>query len=141
MRKKLLVLGVAFLFCVSAYFIYLNRPPEMPDIIISSDLWEGSWSSDKTKAHGGFTVNFRERSEIFSGDIRITGSSVTKGGDIKGTIKGNKIEFGLVKDKRGQLKYIGTISGNTMSGIWQIPVIKDQGLWQATKSQARDSSG
>ena len=71
-----------------------------------------------------------------SGKIRIYGSSLTNGGDIKGTINdNNEIEFGMIKDKRGELKYFGKISENTMSGTWTIPVIKDYGIWEAKKQK------
>lgn len=68
-----------------------------------------------------------------TGDIKIGGSPITQGGKISGTIDGNKLEFGLIKDKKGRLKYVGTISENSMSGTWQIPSIKDHGTWQADK--------
>lgn len=97
------------------------------------DLWQGTWISDKTKKTGLFQVALTQEGPNITGNIKIGGSLLTKGGEIKGTIDGDKLEFGLVKDKRGELKYSGTISENTMAGTWQVPRIKAQGTWQAAK--------
>jgi hypothetical protein len=61
---------------------------------------------------------------------------LTKDGDIKGTIKdNNEIEFGMIKDKRGELRYFGKTNESTMLGTWTIPVIKDHGIWEAQKQK------
>ena len=119
---------------VVSFFVFSKKEPLEE---FNGDYWQGIWSSEKTKAKGTFILTIvREGSDI-SGKIRIYGSSVTKGGDIQGFVKDdNEIEFGMIKDKRGELRYFGKISENTMSGIWKIPVIKDHGMWEAKKEKA-----
>lgn len=108
-------------------------------MVNAPNLWQGSWHSLKTNKKGDFRVNLKQAGSDISGNIEIDGSSVTRGGEIHGTINGDTLEFGLVKDKRGELKYFGTISDDQMSGTWQIPVLKDQGTWQAIKAESADS--
>ena len=106
----------------------------------AGNFWLGTWASIKTEKTGNFNVLLQQDGDNISGNVKISGSNLTKGGDISGTIKGDKLEFGFVKDKKGELKYLGTISDNIMSGTWDLPVIKDHGTWQAMKKE-RESSG
>lgn len=108
-----------------------------PGVVSGSELWQGIWSSDKTTARGKIEFAIQRSNTALFGNIVITGSPVTKGGEIIGTIEGDKLEFGLIKDRKGKLKYSGTISEDAMSGTWQIPTIDDYGTWQATKGNAR----
>ena len=128
--KKIIIL-FAFILSIFTviYFIQLNKI----DILEGYDLWQGTWTSDKTGVKGDFQVSLQKEGTTISGNIRISGSPITKGGSITGTIKGEKIEFGLARDKRGLLKYVGQIKGYTMSGTWEIPLAKEYGTWQASK--------
>lgn len=145
MAKRKITLSV-ILALVMAVCLYLLRAEHLAATsgltsLNGMDLWEGSWISEKTKKMGDFQVKLLQEGQDIIGNIKIDGSPLTKGGDIKGTINGDKLEFGLVKDKRGELKYSGTISENAMSGTWQILRIKDQGTWQATKIETEPSGG
>lgn len=131
MKKTLLRLIVILLMGFVVYSIWSNKTEE----IIEGDFWRGTWLSEKTKVHGTFTMTLLVEKGILTGYIRIQDSPITKGGSIKGTIKdNNEIEFGLIKDKKGELEYFGKIFKDTMSGTWQIPVIKDFGAWEAKKT-------
>ena len=112
---------------------YIVHSPMVPITLDGKDLWQGGWASEKTGKAGGFECTMVRDGETFSGMVAVTGSPITKGGEISGTIKGDEIQFGFAKDKRGMLKYVGKISKNTMSGTWEIPIIKDHGTWQAKK--------
>jgi len=104
---------------------------------LSGGEWHGTWASNKTKQSGGIQFTLKQHgSEIF-GNIIITNSPVTKGGEISGSINGNALEFGLVKDKLGMLKYAGTVSEDSMTGTWEISILKDRGMWQA-KQEKKD---
>lgn len=143
MKKALLIFVTALLVFSVVYFVRLDRLAATGRMAAwkGMDLWQGTWISEKTTKSGDFRVAFKKDGSNLTGNIKISGSPITRGGDIKGTIKGDKLEFGLVRDKRGYLNYVGTISKNTMSGTWEIPAIKDSGTWQATRSETRDSSG
>jgi len=131
MKKTLLGLAVLLLIGFVVYSVWSNKTEE----VIEGDFWKGTWLSEKTKVHGTFMMTLILEKGILTGYIRLQGSPITKGGSIKGIIKdNNEIEFGLIKDKRGELKYFGKISKDTMSGTWQISVIKDFGAWEAKKA-------
>lgn len=136
MKRIFLILIVVVLALVGLYFLKPARTVATPSVLPSwsrADLWQGTWASEKTRKCGDFQVALEQDGSNITGDIKIGGSSITKGGKISGVIDGNKLEFGLIKDKKGRLKYVGTISENTMSGTWQIPSVKDRGTWQAAK--------
>ncbi|MCQ9207110.1 MAG: hypothetical protein NG740_04445 [Omnitrophica bacterium] len=146
MRKLLLITLAAVVAYSIMHFTRLERLDATATTIVNTatmvntpDLWQGTWHSFKTDKKGDFRVNLKQAGTDLSGSVEIGGSPVTRGGEIRGTINGNTLEFGLVKDKRGELKYLGTISDNKMYGTWQIPILKDRGTWQATKAGSVDS--
>ena len=129
MKKIIIPLSFILPIFIFIYFGQLSTT----DTLKGYDLWHGTWDSDKTGVKGDFQVSIQKEGTAISGKLKINGSSITKGGDITGTINGDKIEFGLAKDKRGKLIYAGRIKANTMSGIWEVPIIKDRGTWRASK--------
>lgn len=146
MRKSLLIALAATVVYAVTHFARLERLDATATTMLNTatmvnapNLWQGTWHSLKTDKKGDFRVNLEQAGSDISGNIEISGSPVTRGGEIHGTINGDTLEFGLVKDKRGELKYFGTISDDKMSGTWQIPILKDQGTWQATKAESADS--
>ena len=135
MKKTFAVLGITLVAFGAVYFARIDRLAATPGIEAwnGMDLWQGTWVSEKTKQVGDFKAVFQQDGPNITGNIRIGGSPFTKGGKISGAISGDKLEFGLVKDKKGRLKYSGTVSEDSMSGIWQISILKDRGTWQAVK--------
>jgi len=137
MKRFVLVSVVLSLICGS-YFIFFTEKEKLKTdsnvAKVDGDYWEGTWFSEKTKVRGTFAIALTIVDNELIGDIKIKGSSVTKGGSIRGTVDdNNKIEFGLIKGKKGKLRYYGTIYDDSTSGTWQIPVIKDYGVWEAKK--------
>lgn len=131
--KKYILLATLVLIIVISFFTF-NKQDALDEL--NGDYWQGTWLSEKTKVQGTFILTIVREDSNISGKIRIYGSSITTGGDIKGIIKDNdEIEFGMIKDKRGELRYFGKISENNMSGTWTISVIKDQGIWEAKKEK------
>ncbi|MGB2706125.1 MAG: hypothetical protein WBC74_04660 [Candidatus Omnitrophota bacterium] len=134
--KKIIIL-CAFVLPIFMFACFAQR--DKADIVEleGGDLWQGTWASDKTGVKGDFQIELQKEGTAISGRIKISGSPITKGGEVAGTINGDKIEFGLVKDKRGRLKYVGLIKGNTMKGTWEVPLIliKDRGTWQASRTE------
>ncbi len=131
MKKIVILFACVVLAFAFLYFSYFDRP-----VALSGDeIWKGSWVSEKTGAQGAFEAVLLMENTALAGTIKIMNSPLTKGGDIKGTINGDKIEFGLAKDTKGLLKYEGQITKDSMSGIWEIPIVKERGTWQAAKEK------
>ena len=146
MRRLLLTVLVVVVAYAITHFARLERLNATTTTMIDTvttintpDLWQGTWRSLKTNKEGDLRVNLQQVGADISGNVEIGGSPVTRGGEIHGKINGDTLEFGLVKDKKGELKYFGTISDDKMSGTWQIPILKDEGTWQATKAGNVDS--
>ena len=136
MKGKLIFIFVAgTLLLLGKFFILPNlpigTPPELPDG--NYEILYGTWQSDKTDAKGGLKIMLQISGENLSGELKVTNSPITKGGEIAGLLKGDKLEFGFVKDRWGLLKYTGTFRKGSMQGEWEIPLIKDHGTWQAAK--------
>ena len=132
--KRLIGVFLILLVLAAIPTYFTMRSPKI-DILSDGNLWQGIWVSEKTGKEGAFQFTMDRNGEEFTGVIAISGSPLTKGGDIKGTIEGDKITFGMGKNKRGKLTYTGTISSNTMLGTWQIPIVKEHGSWQAFKKE------
>jgi len=143
MKKLIIILVTTAVVLAATYFIRQDRTDATANIapLSGMDLWKGAWTSNKTKAEGDFFVWFRKDGPDISGNIKIGGSPVTKGGEITGTMEGDKLEFGLVKDKKGELQYAGTISEDRMDGTWKIPALKDDGTWHASKKLTDSPDG
>ncbi|OGW75667.1 MAG: hypothetical protein A2Z72_03050 [Omnitrophica bacterium RBG_13_46_9] len=134
MKKMIVLFAFILPVCTFIYFIYPNIYTNKVEMSEEGNLWTGVWASAKTGVKGDFQATLQKEGTNLLGNIKIGGSSITKGGSITGTVNGDKIEFGLAKDKRGRLKYAGQIKGDTMSGTWEIPIIKDRGTWEASKN-------
>jgi hypothetical protein len=90
----------------------------------------GSWSGKYSGAYvGDFTLNWQQSGSKLSGNITLTTPPQTL--PLNGTVTDNKISFGTVGSEA--ITYSGTVSGNSMSGSYQIGG-NPGGSWSATKS-------
>ena len=90
----------------------------------------GSWSGKYSGAYSGtFTLTWQQSGPNLTGTIAISsfGNAPTP---INGTLQGNSINFGTVGSQA--ITYTGTVSGNSMSGSWQIQG-GGGGSWSASK--------
>jgi hypothetical protein len=91
-----------------------------------SGTWTGSYSGAYS---GSFSLTWQQAGTKLSGTIMISNPASTL--PITGTLNGSSISFGAV----GGVTYSGTVSGNSMSGNFQVPPsTTSNGTWTATRS-------
>jgi hypothetical protein len=77
----------------------------------------GKWSGQYSGAYNGkFTLRWRQSGTHLTGHITISNPLSTL--PINGTVNGNAIRFGTVGSTA--ITYKGTVSGNSMSGTYQV---------------------
>lgn len=94
-----------------------------------SGKWSGTYSGTFA---GTFTLNWQQSSSTLSGTIDLS----TGGTDpISGTVNGSSIQFGTVGGSQA-ITYSGSVSGNTMSGSYQVKAGSSSGSgnWSATET-------
>ena len=87
--------------------------------------WTGQYSGPFT---GSFTLTWAESGGALTGNLQI--SNPPGSHTITGTATDTAITFGYV----GGVTYSGSVSGNSMSGSYQVPGGGGTGSWNATKS-------
>ena len=103
-------------------------PGPLPTVDLSG-TWSGSYSG---VVSGSFTLTWLQSASILQGKIHLSSPDQTL--TISGSVHGSAISFGKV----GGVQYRGTVSGNSMSGTYQIPNPRGGsaggGSWSATKT-------
>jgi hypothetical protein len=93
-----------------------------------SGTWSGTYSGPY---QGTFTLNWRQSSSLLSGTIKLSAPASTL--PIHGTVAGGTIRFGSVGSVA--ISYSGTVSGNSMSGTYQVQVGNGaSGPWSASRA-------
>jgi hypothetical protein len=74
----------------------------------------GTWSAAVTLDAGSGTATFvfKQAGETLTG----TYSGALGNADVKGTVKGNEVEWSFENSETGKISYQGTITGNTIKG-------------------------
>lgn len=93
----------------------------------------GRWSGQYSGAYQGtFTLRWRQSGSGLSGHIRLSDPSETL--SLHGRVSGGAIKFGTVGSTA--ITYSGSVSGNSMSGTWQIHSTAGSagGHWSAARS-------
>src|SRR5487761_1629317 len=76
----------------------------------------GTWSGQYSGAYNGtFTLNWLEGTSTLSGTINLHPGGTMS---VNGTVNGSTIQFGTVGSQA--ITYSGTVSGNSMSGSYQV---------------------
>jgi hypothetical protein len=109
-----------------------SAPASSSPPVASSGL-SGNWSGHYSgSSRGDFTLNWSQSGSALSGTIKLEadGSSLP----IHGTVEGRSIQFGTVGSTG--ITYKGTVSGNSMSGTYQLidNGTTFSGPWRASKS-------
>src|SRR5579859_1984052 len=92
-----------------------------------SGTWNGTYSGSFT---GTFVLNWTQSSSTLSGQINLSTAGTLP---VNGTLSGGSINFGTVGST--VITYTGSVSGNSMSGHWQIAGGADgSGTWNASKA-------
>lgn len=93
----------------------------------------GTWSGQYSGAYQGtFTLHWRQSSSRLSGAITLSVPADTL--SIHGTVDGGVIRFGSVGSMA--VTYSGTVSGNSMSGSYQVHdgTVASSGSWSASRA-------
>jgi hypothetical protein len=90
----------------------------------------GRWTGRYSGAYSGtFNLSWQQSGSSLRGRITLSSAGGTE--RLNGTVKGTKITFGTVGS--AAITYSGTVSGNSMSGAYQVGGASG-GNWSATKS-------
>jgi hypothetical protein len=90
----------------------------------------GAWHGQYGGAYKGtFVLHWHQSGSHLGGRIHISDPASTLA--IHGQVAAGAIKFGTVGSYR--ITYSGTVSGNSMSGSWQIQGAGQGGNWSATK--------
>jgi hypothetical protein len=90
----------------------------------------GTWSGQYGGAYQGtFTLTWQQSGSNLSGTIKLSAPASSLG--IHGTLSGGAIRFGTVGSVA--ITYSGSVSGNSMSGTYQVNG-STGGSWSATKA-------
>ena len=81
--------------------------------LFAADL-SGTWSAAVTLDAGSGTATFvfKQAGEALTG----TYSGVLGSADVKGTVKGNQVEWSFENSDAGKISYKGTLTGATIKG-------------------------
>jgi hypothetical protein len=97
-----------------------------------SGAWMGTWTNETPAAVGTFTLTWAQQGTLLVGAIGVTGSNCISAGNVTGNLDGNKISFGAVEGTK-TITYVGTVSGNTMTGTYSSECGPSKGTWSAVK--------
>jgi hypothetical protein len=93
----------------------------------------GTWSGQYSGAYQGtFTLTWQQSASNLSGTIKLSAPAGTI--SIHGTVKGSAIRFGTVGSVG--ITYSGSVSGNSMSGTYQVQTANGPtgGPWSASRA-------
>jgi hypothetical protein len=143
------VLGLALAACSSSPNGSTNtptparsKPPAAPPAVATSTPaaagLTGTWSGQYSGTfHGTFNVTWTQSGSNLTGAIKISNKNPDSTDDlpIQGTVNGSSITFGtLGAVVAAPITYSGSVSGDSMSGTWQMQGGQGSGSWNATKS-------
>ena len=96
--------------------------------------WKGTWTNETpTAAVGTFTLTWVQQGSLVVGALGVTGSNCISAGNVTGNVDGTKISFGAVEGNK-LITYVGTVTGNQMSGTYSSDCGPSKGTWNAIKA-------
>jgi hypothetical protein len=106
---------------VFASAAFAEVPSQIPNVA-------GNWKMSIPGKNQTMTYNLVQKGNALTGTLRGNLGKVP----LKGTVNDNKVTFSAGAWKVG-LKFTGTVSGNTMKGVVDLPMGQGQQNWTATK--------
>jgi hypothetical protein len=93
-----------------------------------SGTWNGQYGGSYS---GTFVLRWQQNSSTLTGSIDLNPGGTTQ---IHGTVNGSSINFGTVGGQ--DITYSGSVSGNSMSGTYQVhlPSGTQDGTWSASRA-------
>ena len=105
-----------------------TSPPVTSPSAATTDL-SGTWSGKYDGAFNGtFTLTWTQKNSKLTGSIELSTAGTL---NLNGVVTGNTIQFGTVGSTA--ITYSGTVSGDSMSGTYQVNG-SSGGNWSATKT-------
>ena len=105
-----------------------TSPPVTSPSAATGDL-SGTWSGKYDGAFNGtFTLTWTQSNSKLTGSIKLSTDGTL---NLNGVVAGNSIQFGTVGSTA--ITYSGTVSGDSMSGTYQVSG-STGGHWSATKT-------
>lgn len=125
---------VAVTFMVALLTALLQPLPAACDSVAAVDLGgTGEWQSLAGDAmRGTWSVELRRSGSQVAGTISLSGSNVFRGGTVNGTIDGQAVVLGVMAEGGAQATFSGKLTGDSISGEWECPAVKDNGVWYGT---------
>jgi hypothetical protein len=71
--------------------------------------------------------------------LEMTGSNVFSGGFVTGSIDDSGVTLGVMANGFEQATFSGKLDGESISGEWQCPGVKDEGVWHGTLNAGKVS--
>jgi hypothetical protein len=91
---------------------------------------QGEWRSLSGESLAGkWSVTLQRAGDRLDGSIGMTGSNLLSSAQVNGTIDGQHVMLGVMSDGAVLATFSGKLSGESVSGEWQSPVVKDEGVW------------
>lgn len=91
---------------------------------------QGEWRSLSGEGiRGTWGVDLSQSGTDLHGAIKLTGSTLFTDGLVTGSIDGEQVVLGVMADGLEQATFSGKLTGESISGEWRCPSIKDEGVW------------
>ena len=110
--------------------ILLACVPVHADELIGKGEWRSVSGGDAIS--GTWRVTLTRADTAVTGTMELTGSNVLKKGTVNGTVNGSSVLLGVSSDGATEANFTGKLNGNAISGEWDCPALKDDGVWQGT---------
>jgi len=85
--------------------------------------WSGTYADTKSGVTGPLAASFSQQNGSLSGTLAISSGwlcSVTSQGNVSGSVDGTQVQASATFGVATALSFTGNVSGNTMSGTYQI---------------------
>jgi len=85
--------------------------------------WSGTYADTKSGVTGPLAASFSEQNGSLSGTLTISSGwlcSVTSQGNVSGSVDGTQVQASAAFGIATALSFTGSVTGNTMSGSYQI---------------------
>lgn len=124
---------------ITSAFACIGLIPSSP-ARAQSLVGNGEWQSHAGAAmKGTWEADLTRSGDDLSGTFTIKGSPLFGGGVAGGTINGDDVVLGFIVAGENQATFNGTLSGESISGEWELPAINDRGEWHGTLKAANGS--
>ena len=104
---------------------------------------KGEWASGRSSdaIRGTWTADLQRDGGSIAGTLTLTGSNLVDRADVSGTIDERQIVLGVTAKGTTQASFTGQLRGGSISGEWDFPAARNEGVWYGTLAPNRPSAG